>query len=81
MDHLRSLGNLCSSNPANLGEIEDPRLFADLQRSIWISDKVKMLGEALDRLNVNQRTVINLAYFEDIRKLKLRLRSGIPSAR
>jgi RNA polymerase sigma-70 factor (ECF subfamily) len=78
VDHLRSLGSRCSCNFPNLGEIEDPKLFADLERNIWISDKTKTLGEALDRLSVNQRRVIKLAYFEGYSQTEIAIKVGHP---
>lgn len=78
VDHLRSSGGRCNCNSPNLDEIEDPKLFADLQKSIWISGETKTLSDALERLNVNQRTVIKLAYFEGRSQTEIATKLGHP---
>src|SRR4029077_19528067 len=41
-------------------EMENPALFANLEREITTSDQARRIREALNKLNPNQRTVIEL---------------------
>jgi RNA polymerase sigma factor (sigma-70 family) len=52
--------------------------FANLEREITTSDQARRIREALNKLNPNQRTVIELAYFEDSRKPRWRRRQASP---
>jgi len=78
VDYLRSSVGRDNRNFQSLREIEDPKLFAALERSIWISGETKTLGAALDRLSVNQRAVINLAYFEGHTQTEIAVKLGHP---
>jgi RNA polymerase sigma-70 factor (ECF subfamily) len=76
VDHLRSLRGRWNCSSQSLQDMEDPRLFADLERCNRISEN--NLGDALDKLSANQRTVINLAYFEGRSQNEIATRLGYP---
>lgn len=64
VDYLRASRGRWNYGSQTLEQTEDPTLFADLEKSIAFSSKPGNLGGALEKLSVNQRRVIELAYFE-----------------
>lgn len=78
LDYLRSSNGRWNSSAGNLAETEDPKLFVDLDRSIFISHQMTTVGEAMRKLNVNQRAVIDLAYFEGYTQTEIAAKLGHP---
>jgi RNA polymerase sigma-70 factor (ECF subfamily) len=83
VDYLRSSRDRRNCNFSTLRksthrEMEDPKLFDDLERSIWTSDNMKRLCGALDRLRVNERKLINLVYFEHNSQTEIASKLGLP---
>ncbi len=64
IDYLRASDDRWSGYSPRLGETENPKPLADLERSVRISGKTRNLWGALEKLSVNQRRVTGLAYFE-----------------
>ena len=58
--------------------MENPALFANLEKEIATSDQARRIGEALNKLNPNQRTVIELAYFEGLSQTEMAEKTGQP---
>jgi RNA polymerase sigma-70 factor (ECF subfamily) len=64
IDHVRSQGGRLEANAVDLDRLERPGLFVDLEASALNIDRARRLKTALEKLNANQRTVIELAYYE-----------------
>ncbi len=66
IDYLRSLEGRRQESSIQMEKLEEPALFADFEQDILNIDRVRVLKDALARLTPNQRTVIELAYFEGL---------------
>jgi len=66
IDYVRSTDGRMSRSAYELVEMENPALFADLERQMVTSDQARRIREALTKLNPSQRNVIELAYFEGL---------------
>lgn len=60
-----------TQNAFQLEDREHPALFADLERDILNSDRARVLRKAFERLSANQKTVIELAYFEGLSQTEM----------
>lgn len=65
IDYLRSAAGRMR-NATELDDTEHPALFIEIERDLLNSDKVRRVKVALGKLSANQRTVIELAYFEGL---------------
>ena len=68
----------CARSVQETAETEFPALFANLETELVSSDQVRRIREALTKLNENQRTVIELAYFEGLSQSEMAGRLGHP---
>src|SRR3954470_22981292 len=66
IDYIRSLDGRMARNAYELVEMENPALFADLEKQVVNSDQARRIQAALAKLNPTQRNVIELAYFEGL---------------
>jgi RNA polymerase sigma-70 factor (ECF subfamily) len=57
---------------------EHPTLFGNLEADVLSQDRVRSVRGALERLNENQRHVIELAYFEGLSQTEMAERMGQP---
>jgi RNA polymerase sigma-70 factor (ECF subfamily) len=64
IDHIRSQDGKLEANAVDLDRLERPGMFADLEASALTIDRARRLKSALEKLNANQRAVIELAYYE-----------------
>jgi RNA polymerase sigma-70 factor (ECF subfamily) len=64
IDHVRSQDGRMEASAVDLDRLERPGLFMDLEASALTIDRARRLKSALEKLNANQRTVIELAYYE-----------------
>ncbi len=64
IDHVRSQDGKLEANAVDLDRLERPGLFMDLDTSALTIDRARRLKSALEKLTANQRTVIELAYYE-----------------
>lgn len=71
IDYLRSIQGREMESPLELERMENPALFADLESEILNMDRVKKLREAFQKLTPNQRTVIELAYYEGLSQVEM----------
>lgn len=71
IDYLRSIQGRDLESPLELERIENPALYSDLQSKILNLDRVKRLKEAFEKLTPNQRTVIELAYYEGLSQVEM----------
>ena len=78
IDYLRVAEGRCLRDSPSLDRAEDSKLLADLERSVAISGETGTLRRVLERLNVNQRRVIDLAYFEGYSQTEMAAKLGQP---
>jgi RNA polymerase sigma-70 factor (ECF subfamily) len=64
IDHVRSQGGKLEANAVDLDRLERPGMFVDLEASALTIDRARRIKTALEKLNANQRAVIELAYYE-----------------
>jgi RNA polymerase sigma-70 factor (ECF subfamily) len=77
IDYLRSKSGRMR-DALELNENEHPSLYADLEQDVLNSDRAQRLRKALEKLNPNQRNVIELAYFEGLSQTEMAERTGQP---
>jgi len=77
IDYLRSAAGRMR-NAVELPETDHPAMFADLERELLNSDKVRRIRAALEKLSENQRAVIELAYFEGLSQAEMAERMRQP---
>ncbi len=66
IDYIRSVEGRASHTTFELNTSEQPGLYVSMEEDILNSDRGRKLREAFDQLNPNQRSVIELAYFEGL---------------
>lgn len=64
IDYLRSVDGRMAKNAFDIERTETPGLFSDLESEILSNARIQHIRSAFDKLNPNQRMVIELAYFE-----------------
>jgi len=77
IDYLRSAAGRMR-NASDLNETEHPALFSDMEKQLLAADKVRRVKTALEKLSANQRTVIELAYFEGLSQAEMAERMNQP---
>ena len=77
IDYLRSKSGRMR-DALELNENDHPSLYADLEQDVLNSDRARRLRKALEKLNPNQRNVIELAYFEGLSQTEMAERTGQP---
>ena len=71
IDHLRSVEGRMSQNMYEFTGNERPDLFGDLEKDMLNSDRARILRAAFTKLNQNQKTVLELAYFEGLSQTEM----------
>ena len=71
IDHLRSVEGRMSQNMYEFTGNERPDLFGDLEKDMLNSDRARILRVAFTKLNQNQKTVLELAYFEGLSQTEM----------
>ena len=66
IDYLRSIDGRMSAAALELDRLENPARFSDFTDSALSIDRARRLKSAFEKLNPNQRMVIELAYFEGL---------------
>lgn len=64
IDYVRSIDGRMAAGALELDRVETPSLFCDFSDSALSLDRSRRLKGAFEKLNENQRKVIELAYFE-----------------
>jgi len=67
-----------SRSSFEIQETENPAVFRDFEKDVLHSDQVRRIRGALEKLNPNQRNVIELAYFEGLSQTEMADRMGQP---
>lgn len=78
IDYVRSAGGRMSRSSFEIQETENPAVFAGFEKDLLNSDQVRRIRGALEKLNSNQRNVIELAYFEGLSQTEMADRMGQP---
>jgi RNA polymerase sigma-70 factor, ECF subfamily len=77
IDYLRSVAGR-ERNAVEFEETDHPSLYVDMEQDILTNDKARVIKGALEKLNANQRQVIELAYFEGLSQTEMAERMGQP---
>jgi RNA polymerase sigma-70 factor (ECF subfamily) len=78
IDYLRSVDGRLSTSSVELNASEQPGLFVDMEDEVINSDRGRRLREAFEKLNANQRMVIELAYFEGLSQSEMAVKLNQP---
>jgi RNA polymerase sigma-70 factor, ECF subfamily len=71
IDYLRSVDGRMAHNALELETSEHPSLFANLEAEVLNTDRARRLKAAFEKLNPNQRLVIELAYYEGLSQTEM----------
>ena len=71
IDYLRSVDGRMSTNALEIDRLENPVLFSDFKDSALSIDRARRLKTAFEKLNPQQRMVIELAYFEGLTQTEM----------
>jgi RNA polymerase sigma-70 factor (ECF subfamily) len=71
IDYLRSSDGRMARSSYEIVEVENPALFSNLEKEVVSADHARRIREALAKLDANQRTVIELAYFEGLSQTEM----------
>jgi RNA polymerase sigma-70 factor, ECF subfamily len=77
IDYVRSASGQFR-NTLELGAIDHPSLYVDMERGLLQSDTVRRVRAAMEKLSAGQRQVIELAYFEGLSQTEIAARTGQP---
>lgn len=78
IDYLRSVEGRLSTSLVELNASEQAGLFVDMEDEVINSDRGRRLREAFEKLNANQRMVIELAYFEGLSQSEMAVKLNQP---
>ena len=78
IDYLRSVDGRMSANSLDLERTETPTVFTGLDAGALALDRARRLKSAFEKLNSNQRTVIELAYYEGLSQSEMAERMQQP---
>jgi len=71
IDYIRSIDGRMSAGSLELDRLENPSLFTGFSDSALSIDRARRLKDAFQKLNANQRMVIELAYFEGLSQTEM----------
>jgi RNA polymerase sigma-70 factor, ECF subfamily len=71
IDYLRSSDGRMSAGALDLDRLEHPGQFCDIDNRALSLDRARMLKEAFEKLTPNQKTVIELAYYEGLSQTEM----------
>jgi len=71
IDYVRSIDGRMSAGALELDRAETPALFVDFSDQALSLDRARRLKGAFEKLNENQRKVIELAYFEGLSQTEM----------
>lgn len=71
IDYLRSADGRMSAGALDLDRLEHPGQFSDFDNRALSLDRARMLKEAFEKLTPNQKTVIELAYYEGLSQTEM----------
>jgi len=71
IDYLRSTDSRMSAGVLDLDRLEHPAQFVDFDDRALSIDRARILKEAFEKLTPNQKTVIELAYYEGLSQTEM----------
>jgi RNA polymerase sigma-70 factor (ECF subfamily) len=78
IDYIRSSGGKMARGSLDLEYAEHPSTFVNFESDLLTRDREIRVRKAVDRLNENQRHVIEMAYFEGLSQSEMAERMGQP---
>ena len=78
IDYIRSSGGKMARGALDLEYAEHPTAFVNFESDLLTRDREMRVRKAVERLNENQRHVIELAYFEGLSQTEMAERMGQP---
>jgi RNA polymerase sigma-70 factor, ECF subfamily len=78
IDYLRSSEGRDRSVAVELDETDHASLYHEMEAGILHSDQVRRVKAAMDKLEPNHRTVMELAYFEGLSQSEMSAKMGQP---
>jgi RNA polymerase sigma-70 factor (ECF subfamily) len=78
IDYVRSSGGKMARGAMELEYAERPAVFVNFEADVLSQDQARRVRAALQKLNENQRHVIELAYFEGLSQSEMAERMGQP---
>ncbi len=78
IDYLRSSAGRDRSFAVELDETNHASLYGEMEAGLLISDQLRRVKAAMEKLAPNQRTVVELAYFEGMSQAEMSARMGQP---
>ena len=78
IDYLRSVDGRMAQGAFEIEKMEEPAQFSDLENEILNMDRVRLLKQAFEKLTPNQRTVLELAYYEGLSQTEMAARLQQP---
>src|SRR5882724_8898353 len=71
IDYVRSVDGRMSACALEVEKMESPLVFSTLENDIMNMDRVRSLKAAFEKLDANQRLVLELAYFEGMSQTEM----------
>jgi RNA polymerase sigma-70 factor, ECF subfamily len=71
IDYLRSVQGREFESALEMERVENPALFSNFENDILNIDRIRRLKSAFEKLTPNQRTVIDLAYYEGLSQVEM----------
>jgi len=78
IDYVRSVEGRMTKSASEFDELENPGTFADFEQNLLNLDRVRLVRDALNKLNPNQREVIEMAYYEGLSQSEMAERMKQP---
>ncbi len=78
IDYLRSSAGRDRNTAVELDETDHAPLYREMEAGILISDQVRRVKAAMEKLAPNHRTVVELAYFEGLSQSEMSAKMGQP---
>ena len=71
IDHLRSVDGRMAAGTMELDRLDNPARFSNFDDTALSIDRARRLKNAIEKLNANQRTAIELAYYEGLSQTEM----------
>jgi RNA polymerase sigma-70 factor (ECF subfamily) len=78
IDYLRSADGRMSAGSLDLDRLEQPGQFRDFDERALSLDRARLIKDAFEKLTPNQKTVIELAYYEGLSQTEMAERMQQP---
>jgi RNA polymerase sigma-70 factor, ECF subfamily len=78
LDYLRSTAGRDRSSAVEFDETDHASLYGEMESSVLMSDQLRRVKAALEKMAPNYRTVMELAYFEGLSQSEMSAKMGQP---